>query len=45
MTEGCGRLPAPDEMVAQMESAGFTEVRSRSLIPTDSFYAFLGMAG
>jgi SAM-dependent methyltransferase len=42
MTDGCGRLPAPREMVAQMEQAGYTAVVSRSLIPSDSFYSFLG---
>lgn len=42
ITDGCGRLPTPGEMVAQMEEAGFTGVKARSLIPTDSFYAFLG---
>jgi len=42
MTEGCGRLPTPAEMVAQMEAAGFTQVTKRSLIPSDSFYAFVG---
>jgi SAM-dependent methyltransferase len=44
MTEGCGRLPTPAEMVAQMEAAGFTAVTKKSLIPSDSFYAFVGTA-
>jgi SAM-dependent methyltransferase len=44
MTTGCGRLPAPDEMTAQMEQAGFSGVRRTSLIPRSSFYAFVGKA-
>jgi 4-hydroxy-2,2'-bipyrrole-5-carbaldehyde O-methyltransferase len=44
MTEGCGPLPTPAEMVAQMENAGFMQVTNRSLIPRDSFYAFVGIA-
>ena len=44
MTEGCGRLPTPAEMVAQMEAAGFTHVTKQSLIPSDSFYALVGSA-
>ncbi|MBI4518740.1 MAG: class I SAM-dependent methyltransferase [Deltaproteobacteria bacterium] len=39
-TERCGRLPAPQELVAQMREAGFVEARSRSLVPGDSFHAF-----
>lgn len=42
MTEGCGRLPAPSEMVAQMAQAGFADVTARSLIPGESFFAFVG---
>jgi hypothetical protein len=30
------------EMVAQMEEAGFVGVTARSLIPGQSFYAFVG---
>jgi SAM-dependent methyltransferase len=44
MTAGCGRLPTPAEMITQMEQAGFTAVRRTSLIPRDSFYAFVGVA-
>lgn len=43
-TEGCGRLPAPDEMVRQMEEAGFTGVASTKLIPIESYYSFTGHA-
>jgi hypothetical protein len=42
MTAGCGRLPEPMEMVAQMEQAGFVGVTAKSLIPGQSFYAFVG---
>lgn len=44
MTAGCGRLPAPAEMVGQLEAAGFAPVRARSMIPSDSYYAFVGTA-
>ncbi|MBI3784618.1 MAG: class I SAM-dependent methyltransferase [Deltaproteobacteria bacterium] len=43
MTEGCGRLPTAEEMVAQMQQAGFVDVRSRSLIPGEGFYSFVGV--
>lgn len=39
-TEGCGRLPDPDELVGQMKEAGFERPRAVSLIPGDSYYAF-----
>jgi hypothetical protein len=42
MTAGCGRLPEPTELVAQLEAAGFSGVTARSLIPGESFYAFVG---
>ena len=42
MTEGCGRLPTPAEMAAQLEEAGFLDVTRRSLIPGESFYSFVG---
>lgn len=44
MTAGCGRLPGPDELTAQIGEAGFTRVERTSLIPGDSFYAFVGVA-
>lgn len=44
MTAGCGRLPAPAELTEQMEQAGFIRIERRSLIPSDSFYAFTGVA-
>ena len=43
MTDGCGRLPEPREMVAQLEDAGYTAVVPRSLIPSDSFYSFVAV--
>ncbi|NOX86728.1 MAG: methyltransferase domain-containing protein, partial [Chlorobi bacterium] len=30
-TEGCGRLPGKDEMISQMQEAGFTGVKSKNL--------------
>jgi len=42
MTAGCGRLPEPTEMVEQIEEAGFADNTARSLIPGESFYAFVG---
>ena len=42
MTTGCGRLPEPTELVAQLEEAGFSGVTARRLIPGESFYAFVG---
>lgn len=42
-TEGCGRLPAPEELVAQLREAGFVEARSRRLMPGESFHAFFGL--
>jgi SAM-dependent methyltransferase len=42
MTAGCGRLPEPREMVAQLTEAGFGEVAARSLVRGESFYAFTG---
>jgi SAM-dependent methyltransferase len=40
-TEGCGRLPTPDELESQIREAGFAEVRKRNLMPGDSYYAFV----
>ncbi|MDP3181593.1 MAG: class I SAM-dependent methyltransferase [Desulfobaccales bacterium] len=41
-TEGCGRLPAPEEMLGQLRQAGFTSVKATRLYPFDSYYAFVG---
>lgn len=42
MTAGCGRLPDPKEMVTQLKAAGYVGVTATSLIPEESFYAFVG---
>src|SRR5207244_3464362 len=44
MTEGCGRLPAPQELLTQLRTAGFEPAPPWSMIPGDSFYAFVGTA-
>jgi protein-L-isoaspartate O-methyltransferase len=41
-TAGCGRLPEVVELEDQLRAAGFEDVRSRQLIPGDSFFAFQG---
>ncbi len=41
-TERCGRLPAPADLVAQMQEAGFEDARASRLIPMESFYGFFG---
>ena len=41
VTEGCGRLPTPPELEAQLREAGFSAVRARRLIPGESFWAFV----
>ena len=43
MTAGCGRLPKPADLKAQLEKAGFSEVTSRRLVPGESFFAFVGI--
>jgi len=45
MTVGCGRLPDRAELERQLRDAGYTAVRSRSLVPTDRFYAFTARTG
>jgi cyclopropane fatty-acyl-phospholipid synthase-like methyltransferase len=42
MTEGCGRAPTVDELVEQLAQAGFSRVRSKSLIPFVGYYSFTG---
>ena len=39
-TQGCGRLPEVDELQGQLREAGFSEIRSRRLMPGESYYAF-----
>lgn len=41
-TAGADRLPMPDEMVAQMQAAGFEQVQAKNFLPGDSFYCFVG---
>ena len=41
-TQGCDRLPYKEEMIKQMETAGFVNVKARNLLPGDSFYMFVG---
>jgi len=41
-TAGADRLPAPDEMVTQMQAAGFKHVQAKNFLPGDSFYYFVG---
>ncbi len=42
MTEGCGGLPTPTEMVAQLREAGFLDVTYTGLVPGEGFYSFVG---
>ncbi len=41
-TRGCGRLPEPAELEAQMREAGLRDVRSVRLMPGESYFAFAG---
>ncbi len=40
-TEGCGRLPTPRELEAQLMEAGFTRVDSKNLVPGESICALV----
>ena len=40
LTEGCGRLPHREEMIAQLHDAGYDNVKAQQLIPCDPFVAF-----
>jgi len=44
VTESAGPLPDPDELVAQLETAGWREVGARNLLPGDRFYRFVARA-
>lgn len=44
-TANCGRLPTADEMVSQLQQAGFKEVRAMRLIPGEAFFAFKAHLG
>jgi SAM-dependent methyltransferase len=39
-TEGCARLPEPNEMVDKLREAGFSDVWMKNLAPGDSLYVF-----
>jgi SAM-dependent methyltransferase len=41
-TQGCDRLPHVEEMIQQMETAGFVNVKAKNLLPGDSFSMFVG---
>ena len=43
-TEGCGRLPRPEELVGQLEAAGLKSVTAKRLIPRIGFYSFVASA-
>ncbi len=40
-TEGYGPLPYPDKLCRQFKDAGFKEVRTKRLVPFESFWAFI----
>jgi SAM-dependent methyltransferase len=40
LTEGCGPLPEPDEVVDQLRLAGFRAARAKNLFPTSGLFAF-----
>jgi SAM-dependent methyltransferase len=39
-TANCGRLPKVDEMISQLNDAGYDDVQAIRLIPGDTFFAF-----
>lgn len=43
MTEGCGPLPEPTEMLAQFREVSLTEVNYKKLVPGEALYAFTGL--
>jgi hypothetical protein len=45
MMDRGGRLPTPAELEAQIREAGFAKVIRRSLIPGESFWAFVAQKG
>ena len=44
-TRGAGRLPAEDELVRQLREAGYSAVKTTSLLPGDRFLAFQAFRG
>ncbi len=45
MTEGCGPLPEPPEMLEQFREASVTDVNYKRLVPGEALYAFTGGSG
>src|SRR5260370_11950634 len=39
-TEGCGRLPYRDELLAQMRDSGMIDCGARSILPACGYYPF-----
>jgi protein-L-isoaspartate O-methyltransferase len=39
-TEGCSRLPEPNEIEEQLREAGFRDIWMRNLVPGDALYVF-----
>jgi hypothetical protein len=39
-TQGAGRLPSEDELVAQLSQAGYSSVKKKNLLPGDRFVSF-----
>jgi len=44
-TSGAGRLPAEDELVKQLQQAGYRSVKTKNLLPGDRFVAFQAFRG
>jgi len=44
-TRGAGRLPAEEEMIRQLREAGYSDVRTKNLLPGDRFIAFQAFRG
>jgi SAM-dependent methyltransferase len=44
-TSGAGRLPAEDELVAQLRQAGYSTVKTTNMLPGDRFVAFQAFHG
>lgn len=44
-TEGAGRLPAEDELVSQLRQAGYSKVKTKSLVPGERFLSFQAFRG
>ena len=44
-TRGAGRLPAEEEMVRQLHEAGYSDVKTKNLLPGDRFVSFQAFRG